>query len=92
MEQLRGSLNNTQLRAARVRDQRARGCMLRNLWKEIDGRADGQGNIDQVGIANGVCKLAVKFLVDRAACVRFIYNFCSIPSGDVNVRREFAKG
>src|SRR3977135_3061336 len=65
--------------------------MARNLWKDIKGRADRQRYINQVGTVNGRLQFAGKNLVRCARLFCTGYDIRSIPRGNVNAFRIFAK-
>lgn len=89
MKHLGGGIGNTQFGATRIGDQRARRSVPGNLREKVDGDADGQRNVDQVGIGDRRGELAGKRIVDRAARVSLPGNFSAIPSGHIDIRREF---
>ncbi len=91
MKDFCGGLNDTQLCAARVSDQRARIRLARDFGKEVNGGADRQRDIDKVGITDGESEFPGKRMVYCAAGLRFARDFTAIPTRNFNVRCIFAQ-
>src|SRR5450432_4328534 len=91
MKEFRSGLGNAQLGAAGIGNQGAWSSMAGYVRKEIDGGANRQRNINQIGIADGWGEFAEVRIVNCAAGMSFANNLSTIPAGNLNVRSEFSQ-
>src|SRR6267154_3083312 len=90
-EMVGGRLQDAELRTACVGDEGVARRMARDVWKQIERRADGQCDVNNVGAAKRGSKVAVMCVVDNLESTGFAQSFQSIPTGDADVGGVFAK-
>src|SRR6266852_6361007 len=88
---LLGGLRDADLGAASVGDERMRGGVTRNFWKKIEGRSDGESNVNQLGVLQRGSEVPGEGVVDGGAGLRFADDFGAVPTGNADVCRVFAK-
>src|SRR4029077_6829514 len=86
-----GSLRDAELGAAGVGDEGVLGSEAGDFWEEIDGHADGERDVDEVGVWEGGGEIAGKGFVVYVARAGFANDIGAVPAGDVQIGGVFAE-
>ncbi len=87
-----GGLRDAQLGAAGVGDQGVLGSEAGDFREKVDGDADGERDVNQVGAAERGGEIAGEGFVEDIARAGFADDFGAVPAGDVQVGGVFAEG
>src|SRR5260370_784495 len=88
-EKFVGGLGDADFSAAGVSDERVGRSVARDFRKKINGRSDGKGDVDQIGIMQSRGQIPGERFVDGAAVLRFTNGIGAVPAGDVHIRSVF---
>src|SRR5438876_11956306 len=86
-----GGLRDAHFGAASVGDQSIRPSVARDFGKKVDGRGNGQGDVDQIGVLERRSEFTGERLVNGGAGLRFADDLGSIPAGNAQMRRVFVE-
>src|SRR6516162_8092301 len=86
-----GGLRDAHFGATGVGDQSIGSGVPRNLGEKVDGRSNGQGDEDQIGVFESRREFTGERPVNRGAGLRFVDDLGSIPAGNAQIRRVFVE-
>ena len=90
-EMVCGVFRDAHFGAAGVGDERMPGGEACDFWEEIESGADGQCDVNEIGIFQGRTESAGKGGIYGPARLRFADDFGAVPARDVDVGRVFAQ-
>ena len=79
------------LGAAGIGDQRVRGRVARDLRQNVERGADGQRDVNEIGVLDSGLQLAGENFVGGTQLLGACRGFGSIPGSDVQALRIFAQ-
>ena len=91
-KQIGGFFGDADFGAAGVGDESVGRGEARDFWEEIESYADGEGDVDEVGVFEGGGEIGGEGSIDGVAGLGFAQNFGAVPAGDVDVGGVFAEG
>src|SRR5438046_9169997 len=83
-----GGLRDAHFGAASVGDQSIRPSVARDFGKKVDGRGNGQGDVDQIGVLERRSEFTGERLVNGGAGLRFWDRLEAVPAGHAQVASE----